>query len=307
MVANTTHCPSGLDFALLEQQKAKLYESQDVDDEMALEQVFQELSAPRKPTREELVANLKKSRSEGVTPVDKPLEVAKQQGKFRPIGAPADVKPKKRKVKGDEKDGVKKKKRKLGDVSKDGQEGHDMDVAVDLPNHPPKESTPPRPKPRPRTPSPEIDVHADIFADADEYHGLPSGSDSEPEGGETRSQTEAKPFIRAPVVDTTARKNWFGDAEDEPPMPTLQLRRPQTENRPAHMEGEAGEIEDEEEEVAKPVSRLRGLASSAVPSIKEILALDDAAEREEKRKAKKEKKKKKNPTEETKINREVKQ
>jgi len=54
---------SGLDFALLEQQKAKLYESQDVDDEMALEQVFQELSAPKKPTREELVANLKKSRS----------------------------------------------------------------------------------------------------------------------------------------------------------------------------------------------------------------------------------------------------
>lgn len=295
--------PLGLDFALLEQQKAKLYESQDASDEMALEQVFQELSAPKKRTREELVASLKKSREE--IPVDKPLEIAKQQGKFRPIGAPTDIKPKKRKVKADEKDGgKKKKKRKLDDASKDVQEtSNAKDMTIEEANHL-EEGTTPRPKPRPRTKSPEIDPDADIFADADDYQGLPSGSDSDSDGQESRPRPAVKPSIREPVADSTARMDWFGETKEEEPT------RPPAGSRQAPGQDEAAEMEEgeAEEEKERPVMRLPTLASSAVPSIREILAMDEAAEKEEKRKAKKEKRnKKKNPTEETKINREVKE
>jgi IK cytokine len=302
----TSNSPSlGLDFALLEQQKAKLYESQDANDEMALEQVFQELSAPKKKTREELVAELKKARSEGML-VDKPLETAKQQGKFKPIGAPADSKPKKRKAKGDEKDGEKKKKkkRKIDDAA---------EVQEDGLNPQPKEEALPsssKPKTRPRTPSPEIDPDADIFGNVEEYRGLPSDSDSE-EGQEPRAKAQASTSTRTPPTDSVTCKDWFGEkAETEAPSnskPQAQARRPATpENQ--HMPSGPEEGQEEEEERPRPVARLQALASSAIPSVREILAMDEAAEREEKRKAKKEKRnKKKNPSEETKINREVKQ
>jgi IK cytokine len=298
----TPNSPSlGLDFALLEQQKAKLYESQDANDEVALEEIFQELSAPKKKTREELVAGLKKARSEGV-PVDKPLEIAKQQGKFKSIGAPADNKPRKRKAKGDEKDGQKKKKKRKIEDAAEVQEGGS--------NPQPREEALPsssKSKVRPRTPSPEIDPDADIFGDAEEYRGLPSGSDSEEEGQEPRTKAQASTSTRVPPTESVARKDWFGEKQEtETPSnskPEPQARRPAT---PEDHHMASGPEEGEEEEETRPVVRLQALASSAVPSVRDILAMDEAAEREEKRKAKKEKKKKKNPSEETKINREVK-
>jgi IK cytokine len=297
----------GLDFALLEQQKAKLYESQDADDEIALEQVFQELSAPKKNTREELVASLKKARSEGVVPIDKPLEIAKQQGKFKPIGAPADTKPKKRKAKGDEKDGEKKKKKKQKlEGAAEVQEGGSNPQA--------KEETLPsssKPQARPRTPSPEIDPDANIFGDAEEYRGLPSESEEE-EGQEPRVKAQASTSTRVPPppADSIPRKDWFGEKPElEVPTSAISKRHTKRPTTPEDQHMASGpEAGQEEEEQPRHVARLQALASSSVPSVRDILAMDEAAEREEKRKEKKEKRnKKKNPTEETKINREVKQ
>jgi IK cytokine len=267
---------------------------------MALEQVFQELSSPKKKTREELVAGLKKARSEGI-PVDKPLEVAKQQGKFRPIGAQADTKAKKRKAKGDEKVGEKKKKkkRKLEDAA---------DVQGGASNAGMKEESisSSRPIARARTPSPEVDPDADIFGDADEYRGLSSGSDAEEEEGE-------EPRVRAralvPPRDSIPRNGWFSE-KLEPDAGSKPISKPQTHRTKTpedHPMVDGPEAEPEEQDRLRPVVRLQALASSSVPSVRDILAMDEAAEREEKRKAKKEKRKKKNPTEETKINREVKQ
>lgn len=300
----------GLDFNLLRQQKAKMYESQDVDDEEALEQVFQELSTAKRKTREELVADLKKSRKEGGA-ADKPLETAKEQGKFRPIGAPVEAKSKKRKVKGDEKDGEKKKKKRKVEITlEDPQEA--SNTKEDISKGQDDSMIPvSKPRPRPRTPSPDIDPDADIFADAEEFHGITSGSDSDSDGQETRPQPATKPPKQMSKTDSTVRKDWFGEAKDEDSTPVPVGRHPSTESGRAPVQTQSKEAETpeegEEEEELKPV-RLQGLASSTVPSIREILALDEAAEREEKRKAKKEKRnKKKNPTEETKINREVKQ
>ena len=179
-------------------------------------------------------------------------------------------------------------------------------------NPPPKDealSLSSKPEARPRTPSPEIDPDADIFGDAEEYHGLPSGSDSEEEGQEPRTNAQASSSTRVPPTELVACKDWFGEKpETETPSnskPQPQARRPATPEDDRMASGPEDGQEGEEE--TRPVVRLQALASSAVPSVRDILAMDEAAEREEKRKAKKEKKKKKNPSEETKINREVKQ
>ena len=63
------------------------------------------------------------------------------------------------------------------------------------------------------------------------------------------------------------------------------MQRPEEHDEPDEEE-EEGEMEEE-----RPM-RLQPLASSAMPSIKDLLAMDDAMEKEDKRRARKEKKKK---------------
>lgn len=248
-----------------------------------LEEALQE--APRKRTREEIVAQLKKSRLEKAEnseiSTEAQLEPVKLSDRFRRIGAPppAETKTKKRKVK--ENDAVSERKKKKS-------------KAVEEPEPEPKATyyiQPPEPsKPKENKPdSPRIPEDFDIFEDAGEYRGLDIDDDEE-EGEEV--EPTKKPNHEANVGEEKLHTNWFGEVIEAPkptpvPIPIAPPTKP---------------IEYEEEVPLK----LQPLAGTG-PSIKDILALDAAAEKEEKRKAIKEKKKdKKKPSEETKINREVK-
>ena len=93
----------GLDFALLEQQRAKVSATDAAVDDEALEAVFNDAGDPsvqpteekitgKKRTREELLRELKVKRAKGevapASPVgDKAIEEAKKAGKFKPIGS----------------------------------------------------------------------------------------------------------------------------------------------------------------------------------------------------------------------------
>lgn len=264
---------------------------------MLLEEAFQTVSAPKKRTREEIVAELKKSRAVAA-PVDTSLETAKHSGKFRPIGAPTDVKAKKRKIKdAEESEKKKKKKRKVEEESQltEGTSavrlsGPKEDVKMDI--------SPSKQQLRQRTPSPEVDVDADIFADAEEWQGLGSDSESDGEVSARPRKPEVTPKAPPETIVSKPGTNWFGEKVEEKPkdIPKQEFK-----------EIAASEEREEKEEEPERPMRLQGLASSAVPSIREILAMDKAAEKEEKRKARKEKKKEKKPSEETKINREAKE
>src|SRR5258708_14255075 len=108
------HALLGLDFSLLEQQKAKIAAQIGVEVDEELEAAFlsgshpgaatQErpstVTIPKKRTRDEIVAELKRQKPRDV-PVDAEkedgLEKAKKMGRFKPIGAPAQSAPSKSK------------------------------------------------------------------------------------------------------------------------------------------------------------------------------------------------------------------
>ena len=314
----------GLDFALLEQRKAKLVQNQAAADD-DLESAFLEasVSVPKKKTRDELVMELKQARSVASTGhmAQDGLERAKIAGKFKPIGAPdkpaekEKTKKKKRAKDGTDDGERRKKKRKIEskpttEVQRMGDE-NDKIPEQKIPKEIAKEDAEvTRLSPtKQKTPTPPpMDDDGDIFADAGEYKGLEI-SDGEEERPKTQSKLSA-PHSPAPgVPNSKPTRDWFrGPVEPDQPsaplepssiapasvVPSFVSRRNPQSRREEH---EDGLIEG---------AKLRGLASSAVPSIKDILAMDEAAEREEKRKAKKEKKKAKKLSEDAKLNKEVK-
>jgi IK cytokine len=319
----------GLDFALLEQRKAKLAQSPAAADD-DLESAFLEasISVPRKKTREELVKELKQARSSAFAPPARDgLERAKMAGKFKPIGAPdKPVEKEKTKKKKRAKDGAdngerKKKKRKIEsepavttEVQRNGDEDAktlEQKVSGVTPSGDTEATLPAPTKQKAPTPSP-IDDDDDIFADAEEYKGLEvsDDDDDEEEGPKTPSKPSGRHSPSAGSLSNDPIRNWFGEpvepdnppSSSEPPVLTPALVAPSSASsikpHPRREEHEGDLIEG---------ATLRGLASSTVPSIKDLLAMDEAAEREEKRKAKKEKNKaKKKLSEDTKLDREVK-
>ncbi|KAG8839377.1 hypothetical protein FS842_003615 [Serendipita sp. 407] len=295
----------GLDFSLLERERSKLREEQSAIDDILLEEALQDATAPKKRTREEIVQSLKKSRtnsSSNTVNADGGLDAAKQAGKFRPIGAPEQSKPKKRKTKTEDPEASKKKKkRKLEDAQVNTLTGGQ---AVDSGLQQPGDLQPATSRSKARTSSPEIDADADIFSGIGQYKGIESGSDNESDDDVGPSNPPNPLISSAPNSDqnlTLPKANWFGEAIEDIPRPEpvrLTATKPETQKE---------STDDVEMEEAPPFMRLQGLSSSVMPSIKEILAMDEAAEREEKRKAKKEKKKNKKPSDETRINREVKE
>ncbi|THG97251.1 hypothetical protein EW026_g4710 [Hermanssonia centrifuga] len=251
----------GLDFALLEQNKARASAATEDDD--ALEQVFQEASSSvsKKRTREDIVRELKNKRqkseaAEDVPAVkpDAPLEQAKKAGKFKPIG----FKP----IGSTE--GTKKKKAKAK------EEGAGAGVPV---------KAVPEPVPEP------LNEDFDIFADAEEYAGVDLGDDDESDSEPTEKDDKQS----TPPVDVPAKGKWFETEDPEPGQletpatPEGNLKSPST----PPPEREDGEEQEEEE---APV-RLVPLASSSVPSIRDLLAMDAEVGKREQRKAKKEKRK----------------
>lgn len=291
----------GLDFALLEQNKARATAATEDDD--ALEQVFQEASSslPKKRTREEIVNELKSKRLKGSgTPegdvlkvVDAPLEEAKKAGKFKPIGfkpigsADGAKKKKKVKVKAKAKEdaaGVKKKvttkpvaKPEEGKAPAPSEPATVASTSKNVPSAQPA----PEPEPEP------LDDEFDIFAGAGEYTGVDLGDDEESEGeisetGSRRARTSATPDAEA-----APSRHWFETEEEKAQRPPASP--PRSKSPPPEPISEEREEGEEEEEAP---ARLAPLASSSIPSIRDFLAMDAEAEKVEKRRAKKEKKKK---------------
>ncbi|KAH9933397.1 RED-like protein N-terminal region-domain-containing protein [Fomitopsis serialis] len=298
----------GLDLALLEQNRARLAASTAAEDDASLELAFREVAstAPRKRTREEIVQELKAKRAktsgeEKPTAVDPALEEAKKAGKFRPIGfkpigGGTDEKPKKRK----------KVKAKTG-----GQEGElsqkkvKSDAGVEKPPSEPvtapeagpstvAEAPAPPPKAKPILEPEPVDVDVDIFADAGDYTGVDLGDDDESENEHAGREREEGEEEEAPPPP---RRRWVALDDEQPeeragsPGVELTEASPPVETQRTPVAA-AVPSDHEEEEEERPV-RLQPLASSAIPSIRELLEMD-ASSGKGKRGGKKGKKKDKN-------------
>lgn len=343
----------GLDFALLEQQKAKVSATDAAEDEEALEAVFNNTSiqpstpselAPatkvsgRKRTREELLKELKVKRAKGevaAAPVveDKALEEAKKVGKFKPIGSGFKPIVKTKDGKGTDGAVKRKKKRKVEEgVDSKGQvnppeamgeaaNGHTRSAETSQRQN--SETKTKSPEPEPETPSEDFD----IFADAGEYEGLNIGDDDDDDsdnGGSDGEIRKEKPSTDVVMRDAERResegvaitgrtKKWIEDEEDEEPgeipaSPPLDLKGKGREKSPSSARDDSATAQ--RSPTPEP-TRLAPLASSALPSIRDVLAADEALELEDKRKARREKKKAgggggsedKNVSKEAKLNR----
>lgn len=300
----------GLDFALLDQTKARVSAANEVEDEDELERAFHEAkdtastgqqaadSQAGKKSRADLLKGLKAARdapgSATATTGEKALDL-KGTGKFKPIGfkpiggadAAAPAKKKKKKAKdGTEGERTKKKRKIEADEAAPPETSTPAAQTATASEPVPQSNVPVAPPPassKPSTPPPE-DEDFDIFAGVGDYEGVDLG-DSSDEEGETRSgrvQDEAAP------AQMPGKRGWFDDPEPEEPIAEAEPPKPVAQSSSAQVPDEAME-EDREEEEEKPM-RLQGLSSTA--SIKDMLAIDEALAKEEKRRARKEKKKK---------------
>ncbi|KAF7356518.1 hypothetical protein MVEN_00985300 [Mycena venus] len=260
----------GLDIALLEQNKAKASLST-VDDD-SLEQAFMEAASeptvPKKRTREDIIRELKEKKGiKSSAPAnDDALEAAKKQGKFKPIGfkpiGGAENKPKKKKVKTDGVDGERKKKKRKVDAVE--QKGETDKADEPAPSSKVTESDPKASSSKLPPPEDDVPDDFDIFADAGEYRGLDLEDEEDEDDGAAARRVE-NPELK--------------DGEESAPPPK-------------EMKPTPGPVDEEEEgEVEQPPMRLVPLASSALPSIKDLLAMDEAANSSNKWKKKKDKKK----------------
>ena len=203
------------------------------------------------------------------------IERAKKAGKFKPIGFKpigGDSEGKKRKK---EKEGVekKKKKRKVEEIEDKPAEVPDLvqpsalPIPVTLPEKGKQPVTEPEPEP--------LDPEFDIFAGVGEYTGEIEDDEDDDKYPSAEGSQEPPPEVDHPT------RGWFDEPKSQTPPPK--------EPTPPPAEEPSG-MKDEEMEGAS-LMRLAPLASSM--SVKDILAIDDAATKEEKRRARKEKKKKK--------------
>jgi len=218
---------------------------------------------------------------------DTGIEEAKKAGKFKPIGFKpigGDSEGKKRKK--EKEGGEKKKKKRKVEAAKDKPleaSGSTQPSVPPIPTVLPEKGKRPAPELEPES----LDPDFDIFAGVGEYTGEIEDDEEEDKHRAAGGSPEPQPD-----VDQSGR-GWF----DKPKSPTPPPREP----TPPPVEEPSGTKDEEMEEEPTPV-RLAPLVSSM--SVKDILAMDEAAAKEEKRKARKEKKKKKaelNP--EGKVNR----
>ncbi|EPQ56242.1 hypothetical protein GLOTRDRAFT_138030 [Gloeophyllum trabeum ATCC 11539] len=309
----------GLDFALLEQNKARAAAEAAAQDDESLEKAFEEAATiPKKRTREDILRELKAKRQKGEIDEeaaktekaekekkererDLALEEAKKKGKFKPIGfkpigesAGAEGKKQKKKVKEKDEGERKKKKRKVQSADgKDTEPGLEAASgaaeSAQIAEASTSKQEAPKPAPPPPPESEPLDDDFDIFAGAGEYEGLNIGDDDEDEEGE--ADAGPPPPESEPTQEPTppAKANWFGSEESEPPaLPTGPP--PIIEKLKAKSRSPAPPAAGNEEEEEQP-TKLAPLAGSAIPSIKEFLRMEEEAEKEKKRKARRDKKK----------------
>lgn len=300
----------GLDVALLEQNRARAAMSTEDDD--LLEEAFLEASsevAPKKRTREDLIRELKEKRAQNggaVEEVKMPktveeeallLEEAKKKGKFKPIGfkpigAPEEAgKKKKKKVVGDTKDAERKKKRRKIVEDETVTSITTDDKSRDLMPPPPTPPTTAKLSLRPvvveHDPEPEEEV--DIFAGAGEYNGLDSDDDEDMDGEDEHPTTHKTDVLEAGEERDPPKvpHRWI-EVDDPGPAPVQPNLLSSTLK--SHSSAPGPEEQDEDVDEAEQPVRLVPLASSALPSIKDFLAMDDAAGSSKKRRKRKDKK-----------------
>ena len=286
----------GLDHSLLEQNKARAALSTEDDD--ALEEAFLEatshtpINVPKKRTREELIRDLKEQRAkdaeQGPKTVDEEarlLEEAKQKGKFKPIGfkpigSISEGKKKKEKRSADDVERKKKKRKVDIESSADKVGGKDSSLM-------PPPPIPTKVQVKPKIPEPEepIDDDFNIFADAGEYEGIDIDDDDENDVPQVTRETKEKDESSS----STAPQRWIPSDETEPPStkPSIPPLSKVTTHSPPSLQKV---VSDDEAEDDRPM-RLVPLSSSALPSIKDFLAMDQEAGSYDKKKKRKNKKK----------------
>jgi IK cytokine len=233
--------------------------------------------ATSKKTRADLLAGLKASRVTGAASTEAANTKFKPIG-FAPIGGPAKKKKKKAE---DGAEGAPKKKRKVAEGAAE---------------------TTPAPAPVEASSTAILDANApsisgpvlvsdppeddfDIFAGAGEFEGVDLGDSDD--DAPTASSSKGKAPDKA-IVPPAGRKGWFDDPDAELVDTSAEVAAsmpPNTEEAPATQAAE--ELESD----AQAPARLAPLASSAIPSVRDILDADDAIGKEEKRRARKDKKK----------------
>lgn len=311
--------------ALLEQNKARTTLSSAEDDEILENTYMKASTVPKKRTRTDILNELKQKRSElgqacdqvdsrnAAQPKDggEILEEAKKQGKFKPIGfkpiGNSGEREKRKKLKsgdGTAKDGERKKKKHKVEAEPQAERKTELPSTAEILTPMPttsKANTGPEPEPEPEPESLGDDF--DIFAGAGEYEGIDLGNDDDEEEGEVELElpTERGDTLLG-LVSTVGSKGWFVTEDDEiettsiPSGPIIQFSTSQGSGsqipsappggRPRddrYSDGQTGEVSD--------AVRLQPLSSSALPSIRDFLAMDEAAEAAEKRRKRKEKKK----------------
>jgi IK cytokine len=285
--------------SLIARSRGQEAELDDAAAEDALEAVFSEIVASSsaepqpstlsepgtKKSRAEILAQLKASRSGSGATIKTEGDssqtsesVASSKFKpigFKPIGAPEGKKKKKKRVDGaPEGDGESKKKKRKVVIA---------EAPTTKANSAPSESKITS-NAVPASDS-AIDDEEDIFADAGEYQGVDLGdSDEEGDTGDlVTSNGVAETTSDQPSV---MRRGWFEGEPTPPPtthtVPVAEMEEGETLDVPS-----TGDMEAEE-----PPMRLQPLASSALPSVRDMLAADEALEKEEKRRERKEKRKK---------------
>jgi IK cytokine len=288
----------GLDFALLEQNKAKAVQSETQTGDDDLEAAFETAKAepaptiPRKRTREEVIAELKRRREQQGTakindtsPAALERDITVQSNKFKPIGFKpiTEKKVKKKKKSATAADGEgepkKRKKRKVEPQSDVGN--GQQSTMVPVSSEPTIHLAPVKGKASETNGTPPPPADFDIFADAGEYDF--DDDDNEEADVDKDASDRAQLDSAEPP-----RRGWFEDDEEQttsprPPTP------PSVASTSQFIEGsehpEEGEHSEEESQ------RLVPLSGSAMPSIKDVLAMDAAAEKEEKRRLRKAKQK----------------
>ncbi|GAA5920259.1 hypothetical protein JCM1841_003002, partial [Sporobolomyces salmonicolor] len=311
----------------MKHEQAKLAEQslEDVEDELdrALNEApvaSSSTSAARAPvppgkskSRDELLAELKAMRGGAAGAVE-----GQKDSRFKPIGAPA---PSSAKGKGKEvaagwkavgasasAEGEKKRKKKKKVVAAAATPSDA--VASSSSAARPSPATDAAPLPPPAEPAPEFDSDDDIFGDAGSYKGFDSDSDSDSNAVPPPQPSSAAPPA-LPEGPPPPKRKWFddGDEEDAAPISTAptavtdlaakqaaaaaaaaELPRSRRETR-SNAAGDDDHDDDADADAdgdgdVLPM-RLEPLAGSAVPSVRDLLAMDAAAEKDEQRKAKK--------------------
>lgn len=289
---------------MLEQNKAKAtISAEDVD---ALDQAFlqssssyHEPAAQKKRTREDIIRELKEqraSKSNSDCSASKTseevrlLEEAKQRGKFKPIGfkpigSSTENKRKKTKTDNLEKEQKKKKRKPNGDEPSVNNAKPATNSTNSMP--PPSSGTRPNQLSKPVVPEEPIDHDFDIFANAGEYEGIDTGDDDDDEDKLTTHPRHDDMEAGEAASVLSMSRRWISDDEPAPALTsrnTLPLAS-------VSQRGAMSEVDEDMDSDEKPM-RLAPLASSVLPSIKDLLAMDKAASSYDKKRIRKDKKSK---------------